>query len=180
MTACGGFSCCETNGEAGSCCRSETNTFTWNNATILPRADLAGSLATVTATLTATLVSGTAGTTVIAPATTAASSTVSTTSSASLSTATCANHEVAIGAGLGVLLGICLLVLAFLGGMLLRQRKASGSTNNHAMPASSHDTAQSISISAPQYENKSSATYMSELGSNRHSNRYHGASELAN
>lgn len=177
--------CCNNNSSnVAGCCSSKTNTFSWNNATIMPRADLAGSLGTVTLTRTATLVSSAGGSTVIAPATSAAASSSPATSTALATTtpaAVCSNHEVAIGAGLGVPLAISLLALAFMGGLLIRQRKASAAYGGTSNPVTAQYQPVNTAISpAPVYEPKYTPMNTSELGNSGVSNRYHGASELAN
>lgn len=74
--------------------------FIWNNATLLPRADLAGSLAAATTTVTETI-----------------SAQISTSSTS------CSNNDVALGAGLGVPLVLALVTILVMSWMLVRRLK---------------------------------------------------------
>ncbi len=142
MSACHDFACCDTNTDVGSCCTNETNTFIWNNATLLPRADLGGNFATTTVTAAAASITFTV-TATGSSATTSAAAAGSSSGPGATASPCPQNKDVALGAGLGAPLGLSLLAVAILSWMLLRKPKQPAHTYDpvHPPPFQSHRVA---------------------------------------
>ena len=157
MTHCSGdYSCCNSSSQAGSCCDGSSETLIWNNATLLPRADLAGSLATITATVTKTLTQADTTASTQSPSTTVLST-------------SCSNHDVALGAGLGVPLAPAIVTIPVMGWILARRPKIG---NQEVVKTMGHTPEPSGT--------RVTGSVASELPSSTRLSRFRDASELAN